>query len=61
MSKKLDHMKFDIADYVTDPKTKRRYKKGKFLGRVSPPPSPFLSWYSPSDSFVREALQNASN
>ena len=35
MAKRAD-MKFDIPDYVTDPKTKRRYKKGKFLGRVCP-------------------------
>lgn len=43
MSKKPDLMKIDIPDVVTDPKTKRRYKKGKFLGRVSQHPVAIFS------------------
>jgi len=34
MSRKQE-VKFDIPDFVVDPATKKKYKKGKFLGRVS--------------------------
>lgn len=35
MSRKIDPMKIEIPDVVGDPNTGRKYRKGKFLGRVS--------------------------
>ncbi len=35
MSRRNDHLKIEIPDLVIDPKTRKEYKKGKFLGRVS--------------------------
>ncbi|CAG2169733.1 unnamed protein product, partial [Oppiella nova] len=33
MSRRNDHLKLEIPDLVSDPKTKKTYRKGKFLGR----------------------------
>ncbi|KAI1291872.1 Serine/threonine-protein kinase PLK1 [Halotydeus destructor] len=33
MSRKVDMMKVEIPDIVVDPNTRKKYKKGKFLGR----------------------------
>lgn len=35
MSNKRNEVRYDVPDIVVDPGTKKRYRKGKFLGRVS--------------------------